>query len=89
MIACLASCGTGQTERLRGAAVRDGIARADAQTQIVLPADCRKIETSGAKKGDRLDEAWVRAEMALDRQNKRVMRCADWYEGTRLPAKKS
>lgn len=51
------------------------------------PTDCRKIEKSGVKKGDRLDIALKRTDNALGRQNKRVARCAKWYDRVKNKAK--
>lgn len=48
-----------------------------------LPADCRAIERSGVKRGERLDAALVKADAALARQNARTVRCAAWHDETR------
>ena len=47
------------------------------------PADCRRVERSGVRNGERLDTALIRTDQALGRQNARVRRCADWYDGIR------
>lgn len=47
------------------------------------PADCRRIERSGVRNNERLDTALIRTDQALGRQNARVRRCADWYDGIR------
>jgi len=44
------------------------------------PTDCVKQESSGVVEGDRLDAAWFKAEDALWRANRRVARCAKFYD---------
>lgn len=58
-------------------------ALAEAEKLPEQPADCRKKESSGVKKGDRLDAAYLKAERALQRQNDRTGRCASWYDRLR------
>jgi hypothetical protein len=45
-----------------------------------LPADCRRQSRSGVQAGDRLDVAVLKTDAALDRQNARTLRCAEWYD---------
>ena len=59
-------------------------ALAEAEKLPEQPSDCRKKESSGVKKGDRLDTAYLKAERALERQNARTGRCASWYDRLRL-----
>ena len=44
------------------------------------PEDCRKTERTGITSGDRLDTANIKADQAVGRGNKRVIRCAGWYD---------
>lgn len=47
------------------------------------PTDCRRQERSGAVIGERQDALILKQDAALDRQNQRVARCADWYDKIR------
>lgn len=49
-------------------------------SQPELPADCRILEQSGVRVGDRLDVALLKSERALGRANARVERCAEFYD---------
>lgn len=44
------------------------------------PNDCKRSERSGVADGDRLDIALIKTDKALSRANRRVKRCAVWYD---------
>jgi hypothetical protein len=81
------------TTLISSCATTDGrvIAAAEAQGRVdagvrmaALPADCRNLEAHAAlKTGDELRATLVRERAALDRQNARTGRCADFYDDQR------
>ncbi|MBB5515747.1 hypothetical protein FHS89_001767 [Rubricella aquisinus] len=75
---CVA-CAPTDRDRVEAAGRAVGEARAEALLPE-LPDDCRKTTRIGAVAGDRLDVALLRADNALDQQNRRTLRCADWYD---------
>lgn len=71
--------------RKKAAADQVGAALESAGARPPLPSDCRKLERSGVKVGDRLDIALVKTDAALGRANQRVTRCAGWYDEQSKP----
>lgn len=45
-----------------------------------LPERCRRTERIGARAGDRLDAALVKADAALGRANLTITSCARWHD---------
>lgn len=89
----MAGCVTSEESRINAAAAlaananRTGQAIAAAENRPVapfpaLPADCRKHERIGLKKGERQDAALVKADAAITRGNSRIDRCAGFYDDT-------
>lgn len=74
-----AACGQTDIARVQAAGEAVGEARAE-QVLPDLPADCRRQSRSGVQAGDRLDVAVLKTDTALDRQNARTLRCAEWYD---------
>lgn len=48
-----------------------------------LPEHCRKTERIGARAGDRLDAALLKADAALGRANLTIAACAQWHDADR------
>lgn len=80
MIFC-AACD--QTEARLGAVGAARGLRAAERTLPPLPNDCRALSRAGVQGADRLDVAVLKYDRALTQQNKRTMRCAEWYEQLR------
>lgn len=82
----LSGCATndiGNAARRQADASQVGAALEAADAVPPLPGDCRQVERSGVKVGDRLDTALAKADAALGRANARVRRCAAWFDGIR------
>jgi hypothetical protein len=85
----LTGCATSDLDRLTSAKVTEAqIANveamiAEARRVPDYPADCRKLERSGVRPGDRLDVAVLKGDQAIGRGNARAQRCAAWYDALR------
>lgn len=78
MTLLLTGCQTAEQLALKSAAKAGEI---EASKELPdYPDHCRTTARSGVQKGDRLDVALLRTENALNRQNGRTRRCADWYD---------
>ena len=83
----LAGCATNNEQARLGQALATADVIRLAEQELAklppIPADCKKLERSGVKAGDRLDVALLKTDQALGRSNNRVSRCAKWYEDVR------
>lgn len=82
----LAGCATTDEQARLGNALATADAIRLAQSALAdpaAPADCKKLERSGVRVGDRLDVALLKTDQALGRANSRVTRCWEWYQRTR------
>lgn len=91
----LSGCGT-LTDRLDAAArkqaeagvVDAALASIEAERELGrvlpdMPAECRRVVTSGVRAGDRLDVAVLKLDRALTTANGRVVNCSAWYADLR------
>lgn len=93
----LTGCGTNNAaDRLAGAKISEETGKqldkqaviADNRVKEALklppyPAACSKTVNSNIKKGDRLDIALDKADIALLSANNTIRRCANWYNSQR------
>jgi len=81
MLTSLISCSQ-TSQRLEAAATKIGEARAEEAPKPDLPGDCYKISRAGAKHGDGPLVIISKYDVALTAQNRRTLRCAEWFETT-------
>lgn len=98
----LTGCGTNNAaDRLSGAKIAEETGKQlDRQTVIAnnrvkealrlppYPASCSKTVNSNIKRGDRLDIALDKTDIALSSANNIIRRCANWYNSQRTQRNK-
>jgi hypothetical protein len=77
LMICLTGCAA-KPDPLQ--ATVNGIAAQQAFSFPDYPSDCRITLASGAVRGEPIEKTLLRMDGRLDQQNKRVTRCAAWYD---------